>query len=425
MNPTRRSLLAGLGAMGLFAPLARAAAVGPRRLVVVHAWGGWDSTFVLDPKPRENVDGPYVDEDPDDPYDQAAVLTLGGVPFLDDRQRRPAVTTFFANHAHRVTVINGVHVGAVGHHDGIRRILSGTTEAGRPDLPTLVGASGADGGLLGTVAFSGTARFGPYDDRSIRLGMRGQLRALLDPSVRYPTAPDATVPRPLAPPPTQTRDAVASWLHDRLDDAATSATDPISSERLRLREESLVRAQRLRDAGIASSLPLGNRSTLAADIPAALELLDAGVCRSVLLDSAEPWDSHANQPRQHGQFNRLFANLGRLTAGLIDRGMAHDTTVVVLSEMARSPRRNGDDGTEHWPATSALIIDPSGRRGGRVLGGTDDHLLPLPVDPHTGQVIPSGPSLGYDQLAAGLLAHCDVDPEVWLPGVLPLHAAFE
>jgi hypothetical protein len=175
---------------------------------------------------------------------------------------------------------------------------------------------------------------------------------------------------------------------------------------------------------VAPSLPLGNRSTLASDIPAALDLLHAGVCRSVLLDSAEPWDSHAHHPRQHEQFNRLFANLGRLVSGIVERGMAHDTTVVVLSEMARSPRRNRDNGTEHWPTTSALVIDPAGRRGGRVLGGTDDHLLPLPVDPFTGEVVRSGASLGYDQLAAGLLAHCDVDPAAWLPGAVPLHAAF-
>ncbi len=422
MSLTRRGLLGGFGALGLVPTLARAAATGPRRLVIVHAWGGWDSTFVLDPKPRETVDGPYVDEDPNDPYDVQEVSTIGGIPFLDDRIRRPALPTFFANHAHRVTVINGLHVGAVGHHDGIRRVLAGSPERGRPDVPSIVGA-GTDE-LLGLIDFSGTAHFGPYDDRSIRLGQRGQLRALLDPGVRYPTAPDATFERPMAAPPAPTRDAVAAWLGDRLEQARVHA-DPVTAERLRLRQESLRRAQQLRDAGVVESIPLGYRNTLAADVPAALDLLQAGVGRTVLLDSSEPWDSHADQPRQHAQFNRLFINLGRLTTGLVERGMAHDTTVVVLSEMARSPRRNADNGTEHWPTTSALIIDPSGHRGGRVMGGTDDHLLPLPIDLGSGAIATKGNPLRYDALAAGLLAHCDVDPEAWLPGVTPFHAPFQ
>jgi len=418
---TRRQFLTGLGALSI-APLAHAAAAGNRRLVVIHVWGGWDSTFVLDPKPRETVDGPYVDEDPDDPYDVAEVFTLGGIPFLDDRKRRAAVTTFFSNHAHRCTVINGLHVGAVGHHDGIQRVLSGSAVPGHPDIATVIGAS-SESELLGTIAFSGTARFGAFDDRSIRLGPRGQLRALLDPGVRYPTSPDATVERPMAAPPEPTRDAVSAWLHDRLDDARSTADD-VSAHRLALRQESLHRAQALRDADIAPFLPLGNRTTMATDVPAALDLLEAGVCRTVLLDSQEPWDSHADQPRQHAQFNRLFANLGRLTTGLVERDMALDTTIVVVSEMARSPRRNADNGTEHWPTTSALVIDPAGRRGGRVLGATDDHLLPRPIDLATGLPADAGAPLGYDQLAAGLLAHCDVDPEAWLPGVTPFMAPF-
>ena len=417
---TRRRFLAGLGALSM-APLARAAATGSRRLIVVHVWGGWDVTFVMDPKPRETVDGPYVDEDPSDPTDRQAVRTVAGLSFLDDPLRRPAVATFLAQHAHRVTVINGLHVGAVGHHDGIQRVLSGSATPGHPDVASVVGATELGDGLLGTIAFSGTSRFGPFDDRSIRLGTRGQLRALLDPTVRYPSPPDQPLQRPAPALSEATRRAVDAWLDDRLQDAI--GTTP-QATRLEQQQESLRRARRLHSAQVAPSLPLGQRPTLAADIPVALDLLQARVCRTVLLDSHEPWDSHADQARQHAQFHRLFANLGRLVQGLIERDMAQDTTVVVLSEMARSPRRNRDGGTEHWPTTSALVIDPMGRRGGRILGGTDDHLLPLPIDLASGQVVSSGTALSYPQLAAGILAHCDVDPQAWLPGVEPFHAAF-
>ena len=46
------------------------------------------------------------------------------------------------------------------------------------------------------------------------------------------------------------------------------------------------------------------------------------------------------------------------------------------------------------------------------------------IDLTSGQVRSAGTALSYPQLAAGILAHCDVDPQAWLPGVEPFHAAF-
>jgi hypothetical protein len=411
----RRRFLAGMG-LASMAPWLTATTTSSRaRLIVVHAWGGWDVTFALDPKARELVDGPYVDEDPADPTDVAAVQTFHGLPILVDAVRRPAVSTFFANHGASTTLINGLQVGAVGHHDGVRRVLSGSAVPGRPDLPTIVGVGSEL--PLGVVDLSGAGDFGPYVASGARMGLRGQLRALLDPAIRYPAPADSPVQRPADLPP-NARDAVRRWLDERLE-AEAQRGDP--SEHIAQRIESLERAQRLVDHGVAPSLPLGLREDLSANVDAALDLLDGGTCRAVLLDSGEPWDTHAEQTRQHTAYQGLFAGLGRLVAGLVARAMT-DTKVLVVAEMSRSPRRNAEGGTEHWPTTSALWIDPARPVGGRLLGATDDRLLARAVDLGTGLPDASGVVPRYGHLAAAVLTACDVDPEPWLPGVTPYRA---
>ena len=35
-----------------------------------------------------------------------------------------------------------------------------------------------------------------------------------------------------------------------------------------------------------------------------------------------------------------------------------ETTFVVMSEMGRTPALNGNEGKDHWPYTSALVMGP-------------------------------------------------------------------
>jgi hypothetical protein len=106
--------------------------------------------------------------------------------------------------------------------------------------------------------------------------------------------------------------------------------------------------------------------------------------------------------------------LNRFVGDLDDAGMLDDTVIAVVSEMSRTPRRNGAGGKDHWPVTSALFLGGP-LAGGRVLGGTDDGLVGLTVDTATGRPDPGGRGLRYDHVVAGLLAAMDVDPGPWLP----------
>jgi len=52
------------------------------------------------------------------------------------------------------------------------------------------------------------------------------------------------------------------------------------------------------------------------------------------------------------------------------------TTVLVMSEMGRTPIHNAAIGKDHWPVTSAMLVG-AGVAGGRVVGATDDELESL------------------------------------------------
>ena len=108
--------------------------------------------------------------------------------------------------------------------------------------------------------------------------------------------------------------------------------------------------------------------------------------------------------------------------GLQGEGLLGSTTVLVLSELARTPGRNADGGKDHWPWTSALVLG-GGLPGGRVLGGTDDALQSVPVDLHTGQPDPSGTWLEPAHLLAGVAETLDVDPRQWWADTQPLKLA--
>lgn len=415
MMRTRRSVL--LGAAGLMAlpALARVGSPG-KRLIVVLAAGGWDVTYCLDPKlGRAGVDGPELDEDPHDPDDREAVRTFADLPVVVNDRKRAAVTAFFEAHAAQTVVVNGIFTAAVSHEAGLVRLLTGTGDLQAPDLGAVVGRRLGEDLPLGYVDLSGYAMPGPYTTTTGRLGRGGQLKLLLEPHrLQAPAGAGFTYPT-WSPSPSD-RQALEAYLHGRdalsLDPAARPLLDDLLESRLR--------ARRLREqvTGRLDALRVGDAGTLSSDGKTAVELLRAGACQAVLLESREHWDTHDTNAQQHRSWSGLFHGLKQLIDGLQRHALLDDTLVVVLSEMTRTPVRNAHAGKDHWPCTSALVIG-GGVRGGRVLGGTDDALHAQPVDLDSGVVHPAGGLLRYDNLAAGLLELLDIDPAAYI-GARPL-----
>ena len=397
-------------------------ATRPEFLVVLLAEGGWDVTMVFDDKLSVNaIDGPEVDEDPDDPADREVRETHGGIGIVANPVKRPMTSDFFGRWHDRICVVNGVWMGSIAHDPCRFRILTGTQDGRRPDLASILGHELGGDLPLGTVDLSGWSLNGPLAASAGRVGANSQIRPLVDPTVTFQPTPSVGFPYPLYAPSDSERDAVVEYQRARAEALRKRfGADPRNDQRIDDLVSSLDRAQRFRSEGraILSDLALGSRASLQTQTRMAASLLSQGLCRTVTVDSRKDWDTHDANYLQHGHFEGLFLGLGVLMDALEDQGILDRTMVAVVSEMTRTPKINAANGKDHWGHTSTLLIG-AGVRGSTVVGGTDDALESLPVGYDSGVVDPAGRLNKYENLAAGVLELFDVDPGPWLPGIEP------
>lgn len=425
MTWTRRDLLSGAAATlgaGLLLPRARAAGDDlPCHLVVVTALGGWDVSYVLDPKPgSELVDGPELDEDPDDPLDREKLVSYAGIDILSNPVKRPAVDAFFSAWADRALLARGVWVGSVSHDVCRQRLLTGAPAEGRPDWGAMAADALGRDAAVPYMDLGGASYTGELAAISGRTGRTAQLRALLERRSPLPGPSGSGLRYPLYAPSGATREAIDAWLATREAAFASAwAGRPKADVRLADHAEARLREGRLRAEGpaFADALARGDVRELGAQADLAVELLSSGLSHTVLVDSGANWDTHDTNRDQHGLYDALFAGLDRLLTGLSEASLLDRTVVAVLSEMTRTPRRNAAAGKDHWPVTSALLLGGP-VHGGRVIGGTDDGLDALPVDLSTGVTSSTGAVLRYDHLTAGVLRALGAPTDRWF-GSLP------
>ncbi|MEN0061440.1 MAG: DUF1501 domain-containing protein [Myxococcota bacterium] len=393
--------------------------VGPaRNVVVVMVDGGWDPTFALDPKLGiAGVVGPTA-ESPQSTDDREDTGRWGPLEIAVNPARRPAVTTFFDRWAPRTTVVRGLWVGSVSHWIGRRRILTGRDDRQATDWITQVGAERRDDRPLGIVDLSGHARFGDASATSLRAGRRGQLGQLLLPHRRMAMGDGSSRPSLLRQPGDDP--AIDEWLSTQARQDPRRDLGRSWLQALDGRTEARTRA-----ASLLAEVPnwspslSGTQGALGGQIDLAIALLQHRIARTILVDSGHSWDTHADHGRQHGWHQSLFSSIGQLVSGLHAQGLLDETLVVVLSEMGRTGWRNQEDGTEHWPYTSALLVGAD-IEGPHLIGATDDELVGRPVDVERGLLDPNGAPLRYDQFVAGIIAMAGVDPAWILPDVVPL-----
>jgi hypothetical protein len=422
MTLTRRHFVLGslagaalLAAPGRRAP--RAATPGaPRNVILLLAAGGWDVTYALDPKPGlTTVDAP------------PGSLTRYGDLDIWTHPTRPSVAAYFAAHAGVTAVVRGLSVRSIAHPECRKRVLTGGPSSARPDFAAICAhETGADLPLpylvMGQTAFTG-----PLAASAGRVGNRNQLVALLDPAQRYPA------PAGLA--------AGTGFVPDADDEAAIRAVVAARAERERAtrgqrganrrRLDDFVGSLERGDLLAASAEGFGARGknlNLANQMTLAVDVIQQGISRAATLDTRLAWDTHNGNEQQDAFHETVFAALKALVDDLAARPGAaagarllDETIVVVVSEMSRTPKLNGQGGKDHWPVTAAMVIG-GGVRGGRAIGATSDTLEARPLDLVTGAPTASGATLQTDHLAAGILALAGADPSRWFPGVAPLEA---
>jgi uncharacterized protein (DUF1501 family) len=158
----------------------------------------------------------------------------------------------------------------------------------------------------------------------------------------------------------------------------------------------------------------------------AVDALQTGLSRCATIGHNGGWDTHANNDEEQSPlWEDLFGGLANLMAMLDEApgsqggSLADETIVLVLSEMARSPKLNSTLGKDHWPFTSMMLVGP-GFTADRVIGGYDEGYQGLSVSPSDGELSPDGEVFSAESMGATVLQLLDVDPAEYVTGADPI-----
>jgi uncharacterized protein (DUF1501 family) len=86
---------------------------------------------------------------------------------------------------------------------------------------------------------------------------------------------------------------------------------------------------------------------------------------------------------------------------LAARGLLDETLVVIMSEMGRTPKVNGNAGRDHWTFCYSVLLAGAGIRGGTVYGASDAHAAYVKDRP-----------VSTGDICATIFACLGIDPEM-------------
>lgn len=376
---------------------------GNKRYIFVFAEGGWDPLCVF--APLFGAQGAALEPD-------ATPATVGGIEIVD-HPTRPTVRRFFERYGSKTVVVNGLSTRSVAHEVCMRIAISGEPDQSHGDWPTLLAHADKDKFSLPLLSLSGPSQSGPFGVVVSKAGAQGQLQGLLSGRIVEQSEAPRRLPSPAA------ERILDSYLQRR---AAAFAAQKQTIPSVQL-AESLQRSAALKN--VQADVNFAPGQGLQAQLRSAVEAIASGVSRCVSVSSGFSWDTHATNATQSALFEFLFTSLDDVMQQLQntrDRSgtlLADNTVLVVMSEMGRTPQFNANQGRDHWPYTSALVVG-SGIVGGRTIGGFDDFYNGIGIDANTGDLSLSAAAIGPADLGATLLLLGGADPAEYLPFATPI-----
>lgn len=366
--------LCGLAGLGLAGPRSLKADLteqppyeGPF-YVVFNASGGWDTTYLMDPKGVGGINRLYQEGD---------ILTKGAHHFAPTGKTKTGGMSneeFYNEFGNELLVLNGLDYSVNNHSPGARYMATGKLDSlAYPTFAALVAACKGPACPLSFLTFGNYSNTGNIVAMS-RISYLPSLKKValadhLEGNERTPFHDDFALRR---------IEQALSVEHAAL---ATQARLP----RLERAENMLYAAQvnskalRRVTPHIPSSIPK-ERMSQQAEI--ALASFKAGVCVSANLSIGQ-FDSHANNDRdQMKLIPEFLAGIAYFIRRAEELNLRDKLVIVVQSEMGRTPNYNGGNGKDHWSIGSVMLLGP-GIKGNRVIGATDDRQFARPLDPRT------------------------------------------
>jgi uncharacterized protein (DUF1501 family) len=379
MRSDRRDFLklCGLAGLGVAVPLrfplpARAEArnepyEGPY-YVVFNASGGWDTTYLMDPKGTGGINRLYKEGD---------IQTRGAHKFAPTAKHIKGGLSnedFYAEYGNELLVLNGLDYSVNNHSPGARYMATGKLDS--MAYPTFAALVAACQGPACPLSF---LTFGNYSATGNLVAMS---RVPYVQSLRKLANADAVEGNERSP----YHDPFAL---DRIERALQVQTEARAAQPRLPRAE---HAENMLFAAQANSKALGRvtpyiphdmpRERLSQQADIALASFKAGVCVSANLSIGQ-FDSHANNDAdQMKLIPEFLAGIRYLVCRAEELKIRDRLVIIVQSEMGRTPTYNNGNGKDHWSIGSIMFL---GRkiRGNRVIGATDEKLFHVPVNPQT------------------------------------------
>ena len=336
--------------------------------VVFNASGGWDTTYLMDPKGAGGINRLYEEGD---------ILTQGEhkyAPTEKHKQGGLSNEEFYAEFGSELLVLNGLDYSVNNHSPGARYMATGKLDSlAYPTFAALVAACHGPACPLSFLTFGNYSATGnivamsrvPYLPSLQRIANADSIEG----NLRSPYHDDFALAR------------IEQALRQQREAGAKQPLLP-----RRERAESMLYAAQVNSKAmeritpyIPASIP---KQRLSQQAEIALASFKAGVCVSANLSIGQ-FDSHANNDvDQMKLLPEFLAGIAYLIRRAEELKIREKLVVVVQSEMGRTPTYNQGHGKDHWSIGSIMFLGP-GIKGNRVIGATDEKQFAVPLDPRS------------------------------------------
>ena len=372
--------LCGMAGLGLACPIGpNAQAFDPLKgkdeppfdgpyYIVFNASGGWDTTYLMDPKGVGDINRLYKEGD---------ILTKGNhkyAPIAKHIQGGMSNEAFFGEFGNDLLTLNGLDYSVNNHAPGARYMATGKLDS--MAYPTFAALVAACKGPTCPLSF---LTFGNYSATGNIVAMS---RVPYLPSLQKIANADGIEGNAKSP---YHDDFALNRIEKALREQRESRTVlPLLPRQERA--ESMLYAAQINSKSmqrvtqhIPATIP---KERLAQQAEIALASFKAGVCVSANLSIGQ-FDSHVNNdPDQMKLIPEFLAGIASVIRRAESLKIRDKLVVVIQSEMGRTPTYNKQNGKDHWSIGSIMFLGPR-IKGNRVIGATDEKQFHVPLNPQT------------------------------------------
>ncbi len=333
---------------------------------VFNASGGWDTTYLMDPKGIEGINRLYGHGD---------IRTHGNhrfAPTATHIASGMSNETFFEKYGNELLVVNGIDLSVNNHTPCSRYMATGKLDSlAYPTFAALVAACRGSNTPLAFLTFGNYSATGNIVPMS-RVPYLQSLNLLS--KADYVEGNDrAPYHEPF----------IAEKIENALARQHEQRIKMSQLPRIEQSENMLFAAQNSSKSldRIVPYIPKEvAKQRLHQQCDIALAAFKAGVCVSANLSIAQ-FDSHKNNdPDQMKLIPEFLDGIDYLLQRAETLAIRDKVVVIMQSEMGRTPEYNAGNGKDHWSINSIMFLG-SGIQGNRVLGATDDKQFLIPVHP--------------------------------------------